>query len=236
MPDNPRTPHLASPAELKQRIEAERRGEPFLIYRDGAGEQQIAPLGDGGRELTIGRDSEADIRLDWDPQVSGLHAELRRAGGSWLVIDDGLSRNGTFVNGERVVGRRRLRERDELRLGTTVVVFRSPAAQRRQSTAYAAEVQAAPQLSPAQHRVLVALSRPYRSGDAYARPATNQQIADELHLSIAAVKTHLRLLFQRFGLEELAQNEKRAELVRVAFESGAVSTADLSRRPGSAGA
>ena len=233
MSDNPRTPHLASPAELKERIEAERRGEPFLIYRDGDGGQQIAPLGDGTREFTLGRDDEADIQLGWDRQVSGLHAELRRAGGSWLVIDDGLSRNGTFVNGERIVGRRRLRERDELRLGTTVVVFRSPSAKRRQSTAYAAELPA-PLLSPAQHRVLVALSRPYGSGDAYARPATNQQIADELHLSIAAVKTHLRLLFQRFGLEELAQNEKRAELVRVAFESGAVSTADLSR-PANAG-
>jgi pSer/pThr/pTyr-binding forkhead associated (FHA) protein len=229
MPDSPRTPHLATPAELKERIEAERRGTPFLIYRDGDGAQRIAPLSPGTRELTIGRDGEADIHLGWDPQVSGLHAELRRAGGSWLVIDDGLSRNGTFVNGERVVGRRRLREGDEMRLGTTVVVFRSPAAKRRQSTAYGVE-STLPELSPAQRRVLVSLSRPYGSGDAYARPATNQQIADELHLSIAAVKTHLRLLFQRFALNELAQNEKRAELVRVAFESGAVSTADL-RRP-----
>jgi pSer/pThr/pTyr-binding forkhead associated (FHA) protein len=229
MPESPRTPHLATPAELKERIEAERRGAPFLIYRDGDGVQRIAPLGDGGRELTIGRDRETDVQLSWDPQVSGLHAELRRAGGSWLVIDDGLSRNGTFVNGERVVGRRRLREGDELRLGKTVVVFRSPAAKRRQSTAYSVELSAPPELSPAQRRVLVALSRPYGSGDAYARPATNQQIADELHLSIAAVKTHLRLLFQRFALNDLAQNEKRAELVRVAFESGAVSTADLHR-------
>jgi pSer/pThr/pTyr-binding forkhead associated (FHA) protein len=229
MPDSPRTPHLATPAELKERIEAERRGAPFLIYRDGDGVQRIAPLGDGGRELTVGRDRETDVNLSWDPQVSGLHAELRRAGGSWLVIDDGLSRNGTFVNGERVVGRRRLREGDELRLGRTVVVFRSPAAKRRQSTAYSVELSSPPELSPAQRRVLVALSRPYGSGDSYARPATNQQIAEELHLSIAAVKTHLRLLFQRFALNDLAQNEKRAELVRVAFESGAVSTADLHR-------
>ena len=229
MPDPPPNPRLASPAELKERIEAERRGGRFLIYRDGDGAQRISVLPDDAREVTIGRDAEADISLGWDPQVSGLHAELRRAGGSWLVIDDGLSRNGTFVNGERVVGRRRLREGDELRLGTTVLAFRSPAAQRRQSTVHAGELAALPQLSPAQRRVLVALSRPFASGDAYARPATNQQVADELHLSIAAVKTHLRLLFQRFGLHDLAQNEKRAELVRVAFESGAVSTADLQR-------
>lgn len=142
------------------------------------------------------------------------------------MIDDGLSRNGTFVNGERVVGRRRLRERDELRLGTTVVVFRSPAAARRQSTAYAAEVQSAPQLSPAQHRVLVALSRPYRSGDAYARPATNQQIADELHLSVEAIKTHLRSLFEKFDVDDLPQNRKRAQLARRALETGLVTTRD----------
>jgi hypothetical protein len=229
MPDFSHSPHLASPAELKERIAAERRGEPFVIYRDDGGAQRIATLPADAREMAIGRDEEADIRLDWDPQVSGLHAQLRRSGGSWLVIDDGLSRNGTFVNGERVMGRRRLREGDELRLGSTVVVFRSPQAQRRKSTMHAGEGVSQPQLSPAQLRVLVALCRPYADGDAFARPPTNQQIADELHLTIAAVKTHLRLLFQRFGLDELAPNEKRAELVRVALESGAVSSGLLLR-------
>ncbi|MBA3261116.1 MAG: FHA domain-containing protein [Thermoleophilaceae bacterium] len=182
------------------------------------------------RQLTIGREDEAEICIEWDSEVSWLHAELRRAGGSWLVIDDGLSRNGTFVNGERVVGRRRLRDGDELRVGGTVLVFRSPGTQRRMSTAHAADLTLQPQLSPAQQRVLVALCRPYGDGDAFARPAPNKQIADELHLSVAAVKTHLRSLFQRFGVNELAQNEKRTELIRLAFESGAVSSADV-RRP-----
>jgi DNA-binding NarL/FixJ family response regulator len=133
------------------------------------------------------------------------------------------------VNGERVVGRRRLRDGDELRLGTTLIVFRSPSARSRASTAHAGSLISPPQLSPAQQRVLVALCRPFGEGDAFARPASNQQIADELHLSVAAVKTHLRMLFQRFGLDDLGQNEKRAELMRVAIESGAVSGADLHR-------
>jgi pSer/pThr/pTyr-binding forkhead associated (FHA) protein len=225
MPESPHSPHLATPAELRERIAAEREGVPFLVYRDDDGAQRISRL--AGRELTVGRDDEADVRIEWDTQVSGLHAELRRAGGSWLVIDDGLSRNGTFVNGERLVGRRRLRDGDELRLGTTALVFRAPLAGHRASTVHSADVVLGPPLSPAQQRVLVALCRPYGAGDAYARPATNQQIADELHLTIAAVKTHLRTLFQRFGLDALAQNEKRAELARAAFESGAVSSADL---------
>ena len=223
-------PHLATPAELKERIEAERRGAPFLVYRDDQGQQRVVPLAEGGSELTLGRDEEADVSLGWDPHVSGLHAELRRTGGRWLVVDDGLSRNGTFVNDERVMGRRRLRDGDQLRLGRTLLIFRSPAARARKTTALDSESRKHPELTPAQQRVLIALCRPFGQADAFARPATNQQIGDELHLTVAAVKTHLRILFQRFGLDDLPQNEKRAELVRQALETGAVSSADL-RRP-----
>ncbi len=46
----------------------------------------------------------------------------------WTIADDGLSRNGTYVNGDRIRGRRRLAERDQLRFGETSVVFRAPAA------------------------------------------------------------------------------------------------------------
>jgi hypothetical protein len=227
MSESPLSPHLATPAELQQRLALERAGEPFLAYRDGDGSQRLARL-PSRSELRLGRDGGCDVCIDWDPRVSGLHAELRRAGGAWLIVDDGLSRNGTFVNEDRVVGRRRLRDLDQVRIGRTVLVFREPAARPRRSTV-AASVQHHPPLSPAQHRVLVALCRPYRDGDAFARPATNQEIADELSLSIAAVKTHLRILFQRFGLEELPHNEKRARLMRLAFESGAVSAADVGR-------
>jgi hypothetical protein len=228
MSDSPLSPHLATPAELQERLAVERAGEPFLAYRDGEGRQRLARLPQL-HELTVGRDPGCDICLDWDVRVSGLHAELRRAGRQWLIVDDGLSRNGTFVNGERVVGRRRLRDLDQVRAGRTVLVFRDPDARPRKSTAAASAAEHHPPLSPAQHRVLVALCRPFRDGDAFALPATNQEIADELHLSVAAVKTHLRILFQRFGLEELPHNEKRVRLMRTAFETGAVSAADIGR-------
>lgn len=228
MSESPLSPHLATPAELQQRLELERAGEPFLAYRDGDGGQLLARL-PSQPVLSIGRDEGCDVCIDWDLRVSGLHAELRNAGGAWLVVDDGLSRNGTFVNEDRVVGRRRLRDLDQVRVGRTVLVFRDPAARPRKSTAAASAAQHHPPLSPAQHRVLVALCRPFRGGDAFALPATNQEIADELCLSVAAIKTHLRLLFQRFGLEELPHNEKRARLMRMAFETGAVSAADIGR-------
>jgi ABC-type multidrug transport system ATPase subunit len=54
--------------------------------------------------LSVGRMPDSDIRID-SPIVSRRHARLvREAGGA--VLEDLRSTNGTFVNGERVVGRR----------------------------------------------------------------------------------------------------------------------------------
>jgi pSer/pThr/pTyr-binding forkhead associated (FHA) protein len=220
------SPHLATPAELKERIAAERVGDPFVVYRDEAAAQRIVALHGTMREVTIGRHDECDLTLDWDPQVSGLHAQLNNAAGQWLVSDDGLSRNGTFVNGERVVGRRRLEDGDQLEVGKTMLIFRSPEASRSRSTTLGVE-SVRPELSDAQRRVLVALCRPFRDGSAFARPATNQEIADELFLSVAAVKTHLRALFQRFQVDDLPQNEKRTRLAQRALDSGSVTPGEL---------
>ena len=222
-----RNAHLATPAELKERIEAERLTRPFVIYRDDTGTQRIVLMDDGTDAATIGRADTAQIALPWDPHVSGLHAELRNVGGQWLVIDDGVSRNGTFVNGHRVVGRQRLADADQISVGQTTLLFRRPVPREGSSTLHLDDGIAPPQLSPAQRRVLVALCRPFRDGAEFARPATNQQIADELVLSVAAVKTHLRSLCQRFGIEGLPQNEKRIALARRAFETGAVSPSEL---------
>ena len=220
------SPLLAPPAELKERIAAERAGDPFLVYRDGDGEQRIVPMTADARELTIGRHRECNVELDWDQQVSGLHAQLQNSAGHWLVMDDGLSRNGTFVNGERVVGRRRLDDSDQIEVGKTLLIFRRPEESRSRSSTLGVEA-VRPELSEAQRRVLVALCRPYRDGAAFARPAANQEIADELFLSVAAVKTHLRALFQRFEVDGLPQNEKRVRLVQRALDSGSVTPREL---------
>jgi DNA-binding NarL/FixJ family response regulator len=75
-----------------------------------------------------------------------------------------------------------------------------------------------PRLTDVQRSVVVALCRPYREGRLYA--ASNKEIADELSLSLDAVKTHLRILFQKFGIDDLPQNQKRARLVELARELG----------------
>ena len=75
--------------------------------------------------------------------------------------------------------------------------------------------------------MLIALCRPFRDDDGFATPASNQQIADELVLSVEAVKTHLRALFEKFGVGDLPRQAKRAELVKRAFQLGAISPRDL---------
>lgn len=213
--------------ELKERMDAERRGEPFIVFRDVAGIQVIVALTPQAERLTLGRDSASDVSLDFDPEVSDLHAELERIGEHWVLVDDGLSRNGTFVNGERVGGRRRLKDGDALRFGSTVVVFRSPATAGRAETAAAKDMPDVQSVTETQRRVLIALCRPYAEGSDFATPATNRTIADEVYLSVDAVKAHLRTLFDRFEVGELPQNQKRVRLAELALRSGVVSPRDL---------
>ena len=216
-----------SATELKAQIEAERGGRPFLVFRDGAGEQRIVVVEEGIPALWVGRGDSADLRLDWDEEVSALHAQIEVVRDECTLLDDGLSRNGSFVGEQRVDGRRRLRDGDTLRFGRTAVLFRRPGEGAPEATVAASEVPAAATISPAQRRVLLALCRPFKDESPFATPATNQAIADELHLSVDAVKTHMRALFEKLGVEDLPQNRKRVALVERALQSGAISRREL---------
>ena len=216
-----------SAPELKAQIEAERLGRPFLVYRDGDDEQRILTVAEGVTEVWIGRSGSTELRLDFDSEVSGLHAQIDVVGSECTLVDDGLSRNGSFVNGERVSGRRRLRDGDRLRFGQTGVLFRAPGESGVSETVMSADALTAAGVSPAQKRVLVSLCRPFKDGASFATPATNNEIASELHLSVDAVKTHLRALFEKFGVGDLPQNQKRVALVERALQSGLVGERDL---------
>jgi hypothetical protein len=54
---------MTSPADVKARLDAERAGLPFLLYRDGSGAQVILTLTGA---VTVGRRAERDVALAWD--------------------------------------------------------------------------------------------------------------------------------------------------------------------------
>jgi pSer/pThr/pTyr-binding forkhead associated (FHA) protein len=221
------SPRSATAAELKAHIEAERDGRPFLVFRDAGGRQTIFVLVGRGGRVTVGRGPAMGIALTWDDQVSRVHAELCEVGGEWALVDDGLSLNGSAVNGTIVHGRRRLHDGDTIRLGHTMLLFRDPREAAARSTTPGGEPGRGVILSELQRQVLLALCRPFKSSTAFVTPATNEQIASEVFLSVDAVKKHMRVLFEKFGVESLPQYEKRARLVERAFAGGFVSEHEL---------
>jgi pSer/pThr/pTyr-binding forkhead associated (FHA) protein len=225
-PGDPLAPHSLSATELQALIATAQGGEPFLALRPPGGPLDLVSLARLER-ITVGRSPQADLSLAWDPEVSGVHAELEPLVGEWTIVDDGLSRNGTFVNGIRISRRLRLRDGDRIRLGQTVLAYVFERAGERSETLAAVDVPERAPLTETQRRVLIALCRPYRDGTSFATPASNQEIAAEVFLGVDAVKAHLRTLFARFELTELPQNQKRARLAEVALHAGVISLSDL---------
>lgn len=225
---DPLAPHSLSPKELTELLAVERDGGPFLAYRDADSALQLVPL-TGEETIMVGRRPDMGLALSWDAEVSGLHAELQCLGGEWTVVDDGLSRNGTFVEGQRISGRQRLRAGDRVRIGRTILAFNTPQLPASEQTVTAGDRSALPQLTDTQRRVLIALCRPYGDGGSFSAPASNQHIAEEVFLGVDAVKTNLRTLFSRFELSDLPQNQKRARLAEIALEFGLVTKRDLER-------
>jgi DNA-binding CsgD family transcriptional regulator len=224
--ESPLAPHRASPEDLRARLQAEREGAPFLVWRDDTDTQRLHPLKEGER-VTIGRRPDNDIPLPWDNEVSRVHAVIERVAGEWTVVDDGLSQNGTFVEGARLTGRRRLQDGEVVRVGRTALGFVDPRRGASAATSVAGDPQAMLELTAMQRRVLVALCRPFAAGAAFATPASNQEIGEELFLSVDGVKTHMRSLFRKFAVPDLPHNQKRLQLAQRAMDSGLVTERDL---------
>ncbi len=220
-------PHELTTGELVRIHEAERAGQPFIAYRDGAGNLAVQPLGSDER-LTFGRDAGNSVVLAWDATVSRTHALLERLGEQWVLSDEGLSRHGTFVNEERI-GTRRLDDGDVVRLGATALHFHDPKSMTSPPlvTTMAGDASQIARVTPAQRRVLIALCTPLAAGEVAAVAASNNEIASELVLSIDAVRTHMKALYREFGVSDLPQEKKRAELARRALGSGVVQRRDL---------
>lgn len=167
---------------------------PFLRVEETG---DVFPL--RGEVTTVGRGQGVDIRLD-DPSVSRLHAELVRRGPYVYVVDLGLSRNGTRVNG-RPVARRVLDEGDVLSFGAAR--GRIGGVPQEEITAEAElRRSAVPELTRRELDVLTSLCQPALSDEAFATPATAHEIATDLVVTEAAVKQHLLRLYQKFRIPE----------------------------------
>jgi pSer/pThr/pTyr-binding forkhead associated (FHA) protein len=209
-------------AELRARQEAERLGERFLVYRDEEGRQVIHRLAEG-RAVTIGRRPEADVSVPWDPEMSRVHAELQVRAGEWTISDDGLSQNGTWVNGLRLTGRRRLGDGDLLRVGRTTFAFCDPVPVGIGPTLVPGELSATPRFSEQQQRVLRALCRPLFQDGEGINPASDEEIAEATGIPLEAVASELDHLARAMGLEDMPQVDQRAEVALLAMRSGLVS-------------
>jgi len=182
-------------------------------------------VGLDGDRLTVGKSNDCDITLTADAAVSRVHLTLEHVGGSWLVSDLG-SRNGTSVNGARLFGPKPLRDKDELTIGHTRLVFYDRAVPRSTSTE---AVEPPPGLTARERDVLIELCRPLLQGDVFVEPASVHEIAQRLVVVDAAVKQHLGRLYDKFGIDEGEGASRRVKLANAAVVSGAVTLADLRR-------
>lgn len=72
---------------------------------------EVVVIGRGGTQVPL-----------TDPTISRRHAELRVTDGNWLIADLG-SANGTYVNGVRLQRPARLKHGDQIRVGSTLLVY-----------------------------------------------------------------------------------------------------------------
>ncbi len=194
---------------------------------------ELVPLAE--EVTTVGRGRAVHVQLD-DPSVSLLHAEIIRRGPYAYVVDLGLSRNGTRVNGPPVA-RRVLEDGDVLAFGAARCrVGGLP----REDIPTESELRrpTVPELTRRELDVLAALCRPALSDDAFVAPATAREIAADLVVTEAAVKQHLLRLYQKFRISgglnrriRLANEVVALGLVRPAEQPGVAGYIPQARTP-----
>lgn len=77
-----------------------------------------------GGELTIGRDPGCDVWLD-APGVSRRHALIRTIANGDVILEDSRSTNGTYVCRAKISEPTRLRDGDEIHVGSLTLTFRT---------------------------------------------------------------------------------------------------------------
>ena len=180
-----------------------------------------------GERVTVGKASTNLVSLEHDSTVSRLHAVLENLGFAWSVRDVG-SRNGTYLNGEKISAERILRSGDELRVGKSRLIFWERREADDDSTISAAPAKPPPRLTRRELEVLVLLCRPLLSDDPFPEPASVRGMAHELFVTEAAIKHHLQNLYDKFAIP--TAGERRVRLANEAIQRRAVTVAMLRGR------
>lgn len=199
-------------------------GIPVLVTPGGAVTTAVVSKRHESPLVRIGRATDNDVVVD-DPHVSRYHAELRRENGDWLLCDLNTA-NGTKLDGRRVhveplhdavhveIGEHVLRvapdgDRVDVRVVAHGRTMQFPVGVlgSRETTAEGRHGLVTPR-----ERELLAL---------VAGGATDQQIANELYISISTVRSHLDRIQEKTGLR------RRPDLTRLALD-----LAIAPRRPG----
>ena len=93
------------------------RRRPRLVFLAGTNVGAVFPVGHG---TVLGRASEATVQVESD-EVSRRHAHIIEGRSGWALEDLG-SRNGTFLNGERITTPHPLTDGDKIELGSGIVL------------------------------------------------------------------------------------------------------------------
>jgi pSer/pThr/pTyr-binding forkhead associated (FHA) protein len=180
-----------------------------------------------GQRVTIGKASTNLVSLKHDSTVSRLHAVLDNLGFAWSVRDVG-SRNGTYLNGEKISAERVMRSGDELRVGKSRLVFwevKEGDEATADATMSAAPTQLPPRLTRRELEVLMVLCRPLVSEDPFPEAISVRRMAQELFVTEAAIKQHLQNLYDKFAIP--TEGERRVRLANEAIRRGAITIAML---------
>jgi pSer/pThr/pTyr-binding forkhead associated (FHA) protein len=122
LPAAPQESFVMAPAQVAQaRAEAGLEPGRLVVTRS-----RVVPVGTaieaGPVPTTIGRSDDNVVVLDGDDYASNHHARIESGlDGTWLI--DLGSTNGTYVNAERIEGRRRLQAGDLVQVGDTELRF-----------------------------------------------------------------------------------------------------------------
>ena len=117
-----------------------------------------------------------------------------------------MSTNGTWVNGERIDGKKALHVNDEIRVGDTVLMFCGVVSSEPYDTTAPAREEA--RSHPQADRGAPAPVPSAGEGHSGRRARTTKEMAAQMYVGEAAVKAHLATLYEKFEIPEAGQQRR----------------------------